>query len=213
MAARREPARRGASPHEWPAILKSGRAAHPRGSARYLKYCGHILLRAAARRGTYSIASDPYRAWARPFGPAYAERTDVITRGDNRCRGIRGVGRDGRAKERADTINKTSTRQRKGSALMLTEDVLGGNRPDFMCELHDAYRYHSSPPSSPLCPAPRSLSDITSVGRTKVAKWRAWTLFEALLRRKMPSCVLSSLFRCLLIAFAVLAVRNNNCVL
>lgn len=35
---------------------------------------------------TYGTSrDDPYRAWTRPFGPARAERTNVITRGDNRC--------------------------------------------------------------------------------------------------------------------------------
>lgn len=56
------------------------------------------------RRYERHIASDPYRAWTRPFGPARAERTDVITRGDNRCR--RG-GKKSPARECADTINKS----------------------------------------------------------------------------------------------------------
>lgn len=56
------------------------------------------------RRYERHIASDPYRIWTRPFGPARAERTDVITRGDNRCR--RG-GKKSLVRECADTINKS----------------------------------------------------------------------------------------------------------
>lgn len=72
------------------------------------------------------IASDPYRAWTRPFESARAERTDVITRGDNRHR--RGTRGRKKKKPRADTINKSFFNA--GSAMDLRDltpamDVLG----------------------------------------------------------------------------------------
>lgn len=52
---------------------------------RYLKYCGRISARAAHRKLCGSLEWPLSSPWARPF--TAAQRTDVITRGDNRPRG------------------------------------------------------------------------------------------------------------------------------
>jgi len=88
-------------------------AVHPRGPARYLKYCGRISLsRGTAVRTASRVTLIGHERDL--SGPACAERTDVITRGDNRSAGggIRGREKGVRARRAADTINKTSTRQR-----------------------------------------------------------------------------------------------------
>jgi len=74
------------------------RGAHPRSPARYLKYCGRISLsRGTAVRTASRVTLIGHERDL--SGPACAERTDVITRGDNRSAGggIRGREKGARA--------------------------------------------------------------------------------------------------------------------